>query len=72
VSWQDTEVRSMAQAADALGKMAQMLGVPVEALWERIPGVTQIDITNWKTMVAAGDDPMRELADILDRQSRTP
>jgi hypothetical protein len=72
VSWQDTEVRSMAQAADALGKMAQMLGVPVEALWERIPGVTQVDITNWKTMVAAGDDPMRELADILDRQSRTP
>jgi len=69
--WADMESRSMAQAADALGKIATMLGVPVEALWERIPGVTQVDIENWRALVAAKDDPVNQLAEILDRQSRS-
>jgi len=45
--WADLESRSMAQAADALGKMATMLGIPVEMLWDRIPGVTQEDAKMW-------------------------
>lgn len=45
--WADLESRSMSQAADALGKMATMLGIPVEMLWDRIPGVTQEDAKMW-------------------------
>lgn len=55
VTWQDMQVRSMAQAADALGKYAQMLGVPPQALWSRIPGVTKTDVDEWKALVADGD-----------------
>lgn len=55
VRWADTSIRSLAQAADALGKLATMLGVPPEGLWSKIPGVTQLDIDEWKTMIASGD-----------------
>jgi hypothetical protein len=55
VRWRDMESRSLAQVADALGKMAQMLGVPPAALWERIPGVTQQDVERWQTMADEAD-----------------
>lgn len=66
VRWKDTEIRSLAQAADALGKMAQMLSVPVEVLWEKIPGWTQQDVDRAKALVEEGgglEALMRELAD---------
>jgi hypothetical protein len=66
VRWRDMEGRSLAQAADALGKMAQMLGVPAEMLWERIPGWTQDDVTRAKQLVAEGDPIARALANIAD------
>lgn len=65
VRWRDTEIRSLAQAADALGKLAQMLGVPVEVLWEKIPGWTDQDVARAKTIAAQGggmDALLRELA----------
>lgn len=40
VKWADKTARSLAQNVDALGKMATMLGIPPEALWEDIPGWT--------------------------------
>jgi hypothetical protein len=52
VVWRDTESRSLAQVADAWGKIATMLMVPPEALWERLPGVTEQDIARWKVMAA--------------------
>lgn len=52
VRWRNTESRSLAQAADALGKFAQMLGVPVELLWEEIPGWTDQDVERAKELVA--------------------
>jgi len=54
VRWRDMESRSLAQAADALGKLAQMLGVPVQMLWEKVPGWTQQDVERAKTMAAEG------------------
>lgn len=51
VRWRDMGSRSLAQAADALGKLAQMLGVPVELLWEKIPGFTQQDVDRAKEIV---------------------
>lgn len=53
VLWKDTEGRSLGQAADALGKLATMLGVPVEILWERIPGWTQTDVERARDMAAS-------------------
>jgi hypothetical protein len=53
VRWRDMESRSLAQTADALGKIAQMLGVPVEMLWEKIPGWTQQDVERAKALAQA-------------------
>lgn len=50
VRWRDMESRSLAQTADALGKIAQMLGVPVEMLWEKIPGWTDQDVERAKIL----------------------
>lgn len=55
VVWRDMESRSLAQAADALGKLAQMLGIPVEILWEKVPGLTQQDIERAKQLREDGD-----------------
>ncbi|HVQ51110.1 MAG TPA: phage portal protein, partial [Mycobacterium sp.] len=64
VVWRDTSTRALAQTTDALGKMAQMLGIPVQELWEKIPGVTQTDIERWKA-VAAATDPLNQLNNTL-------
>ncbi len=68
VRWKDTEARAFAATVDALGKMAQMLGVPLEALWERIPGATQQDVERWKQAAAEGDS-FRQLEMMLSRQA---
>lgn len=67
VTWQDTEVRSLAQAADALGKLATMLKVPVQALWRLIPGVEMSDTIEWAKLVQA--DPMTVMTAELERQA---
>lgn len=55
VVWRDTTARSFAATVDALGKVAQMLGVPVDELWERVPGVSQQDVERWRAL--RGDRP---------------
>lgn len=67
VTWQDTSIRSLSTAADALGKIASMLGVPVQALWSRIPGVTRSDVEDWQKMAAQGD-PIESLNRLLTAQ----
>ena len=67
-TWQDTQVRSLSQAADALGKVATMLGVPPRALWSRIPGVEKADVDEWEALAAEGD-AFAGLTDLLDRQA---
>jgi hypothetical protein len=69
VRWRDTEARSLAATVDALGKIATMLSVPVEALWERIPGVTDGDITRWTALREANPDPMTALLQETQRQA---
>ncbi|QTX06370.1 phage portal protein [Agromyces archimandritae] len=59
VRWRDTEARSLAATVDALGKLRQTLDVPVEALWERVPGVTNDDVDRWRAMRDA--DPLHAL-----------
>lgn len=67
VTWADTSIRSMAEAADALGKMATMLGIPPQGLWSMIPGATRNDIDEWNALLAEGDS-IDQLAALLDRQ----
>lgn len=55
VVWRDLESRSLSQLADALGKMAQQLGIPPRALWERIPGVTDQDLERWDKILKDDD-----------------
>jgi hypothetical protein len=68
VTWQDTSIRSMAQAVDALGKAAQMLQIPATELWGRIPGVERSDVEEWKR-VAERDDPINRMQAELARQA---
>ncbi len=55
VVWRDTTPRSMSQLADALGKLASQLGIPVKALWQYIPGVTDQDLDAWEAMLEDED-----------------
>lgn len=68
VRWKDTESRSLAQTADALGKLTQMLGVPPQELWERVPGVSQQEIERWKAAAADGD-AFAQMTQLLQRQA---
>jgi len=70
VTWQDMEIRSMSQAADALGKMAEMLHVPVTALWALIPGVEKTDVAEWIKLAEEGD-PVTKMVERMERQRRT-
>lgn len=60
VRWRDTEVRSLQQIADALGKLATMVEVPVEMLWREIP--------NWNGMDIEQARELREQAMLEERQ----
>lgn len=68
VRWRDTESRSLAQTADGLGKLVQMLGIPAQELWERVPNTTKQEIDSWKAAAAAGD-PLLQLTSLLDGQA---
>jgi hypothetical protein len=65
VRWADIESRSLAQAADALGKMATMLNVPVELLWEKIPGWTDQDVKRARELFQDADAIGAMLSDFL-------
>lgn len=71
VIWRDTTIRSLGEAAEALGTLAEKLGVPKEALWQRIPGVAQHELAQWKAMAAEGD-AFDSLAATLDRLAAPP
>lgn len=66
VQWRDMESRSLAQAADALGKLAEQLGIPRRGLWKRVPGVTQTEYEDWVEM-AEDEDSVGQLASALTR-----
>jgi hypothetical protein len=48
IVWRDTSARAFGATIDGLGKIAQMLGVPAEELWARIPGATADDVAAWQ------------------------
>ena len=66
VIWRDMESRSLAQAADALGKLREQLGIPAKGLWKRVPGVTQTEFEDWEEL-AEEEDSVRQLTAALTR-----
>lgn len=54
VRWADTSIRSLAQAADALGKLHQMLNIPAEVLVRKVPGFTDQDIDEALDIMRSG------------------
>ena len=67
VVWRDTSSRALAATVDALGKLRQMLDIPAQELWEKIPGVTQTDVARWKA-TAAQADAFAQMNQMLERQ----
>lgn len=66
VRWRDTSIRSLAQAADAITKLKEI--VPVEMLLEKMPGFTRQDVDRALSL-RAENDSISQLAEILDRQT---
>lgn len=65
VHWQDPEVKSLAQFADAWGKIVSQLGVPKWAAWAKIPGVEQTEVETWKKHVLDMDPVSRYLREVV-------
>ncbi|MEU5427624.1 phage portal protein [Streptomyces olivoreticuli] len=71
VIWRDMESRSLAQAADALGKLREQLGIPARGLWARVPGVTQTELEDWEQK-AEESDSVGQLANAITRATPDP
>lgn len=50
VIWRDLGASSMAQSADALGKLGDQLEIPKQGLWPMIPGVKRAQLAEWKRL----------------------
>lgn len=66
VIWRDTTMRSLKEAVEALGTMAEKLGIPKQALWARIPGVAQHELGQWRTQ-AEQDGGLTNIMAILNQ-----
>lgn len=66
--WANSEIRSMSQVADAVGKLATQLGIPQEGLWELVPGVTKEKLDRWRDMRRA--DPYGQMLRGLDESDQ--
>lgn len=69
IRWQDMTTTSPGAVVDALGKLQQMLGVPAEMLWKRIPGWTDQDQKQAEDLVKSGDS-LDRLMVTLNKQSQ--
>ncbi|MFY1688170.1 phage portal protein [Plantactinospora sp. WMMB782] len=68
VIWRDMEMRSLSQAADGLGKLAEQLHIPRKGLWPRVPDVTRQELTEWDRLYDE-EDVDRQMVDALHRSS---
>lgn len=55
VKWRDTESRSLVQTVNALALAATGLKIPVEMLWEQLPGWTDQKTERAKDLIESGD-----------------
>ena len=71
VIWRDVEMRSLAQSADGLGKLAESLDIPKRGLWSRVPGVTQTEMDEWERLREDNDAEL-QLAQSIRRAMPEP
>lgn len=74
VRWQDSEARSLAQTVDALGKAVSLLGIPPQALWDRVAdamGVSQQEVEGWRALAQSGN-AFAGLEQMLREQAEPP
>lgn len=67
IRWRDNEPRSFAQVVDGLVKLNQ-IGAPAEGLFEMVPGITDTQLEEWKTLANRPTDTAL-LADAIARQT---
>jgi hypothetical protein len=71
VIWRDMEMKSLAQSADGLGKLAESLDIPKRGLWSRVPGVTRTEMDEWERL-REDDDAELQLAQSIRRATPDP
>lgn len=71
VRWKDMTTTSPGAIVDALGKMQQMLGIPAEMLWKRVPGWTDQDQAEAEQLIRSGDT-LDKLMVTLSKQTQPP
>lgn len=69
IRWRDMSTTSPGAIVDALGKLQQMLGIPAEMLWERVPGWTDQDQARAIDIIKSGDS-LEKLMVVLNKQSQ--
>lgn len=69
IRWRDMTTTSPGAIVDALGKMQQMLGIPAQMLWKRVPGWTDQDQAEAENLVESGD-ALDRLLYTLNKQSQ--
>jgi hypothetical protein len=67
VAWRDTSARAFGATVDGLTKIAQMLGVPEQELWSRVPGATADDVASWQ-LAAQREKAQAILQQLLQQQ----
>lgn len=70
--WADTETAALAASVDALGKAAQMLNVPFQLLWDRIPGVDRTTAESWREFAKGNPSPEQKQADAVAKALADP
>lgn len=68
VVYEDTSARAFGAVVDGLGKLAQMLQIPPQELWSRVPGATKQDVDRWKAAFEEGD-AIGQMNKLLDAQA---
>lgn len=69
VKWRDTESRSLVQTVNALSLAATGLKIPVEMLWQRLPGWTDQMTEQAKDLIESGDMIDMVLAELQAQQN---
>ncbi|MDQ0793678.1 phage portal protein [Streptomyces sp. B1I3] len=71
IVWRDCTPRSFSATVDALGKMVATMGVPPEAAWQMVPGMTPAQLAEWR-ILAEQVDPATKMANALAKSVIPP
>lgn len=61
VDWANSEIRSLSQVADAVGKLRTQVDAPRRGLWEMLPGMSAERLKRWQEYSDAEPNPIQQL-----------